>query len=204
VVVVGGGAAGVFCAGRVKELLPAKDVLLLEATSKLLRKVKISGGGRCNVTHDKHKYSVAELCERYPRGQKQLRGNLTRFGLDETHAWFEERGVALKTEADGRVFPTTDNSQTIIDCLLAAADGVIIETKNKVTAVEAADDGFRITVATPQDKCVEINSQCVVLAPGSSPQLWQVQCKVAEIPPNVSTLSAANTPSRYANRWLAI
>jgi predicted Rossmann fold flavoprotein len=174
VVVIGGGAAGVFCAGRIKEFLPSKDVILLEATSKLLRKVAISGGGRCNVTHDKHKYNVAELCERYPRGQKQLRGKLTRFGLEESHTWFEARGVELKTEADGRVFPATDSSQTIIDCLLEAADGVCIRTKNKVTGVEVTAEGnFRVKVKTLQHD-EDIEAQCVVLAPGSSPQLWQV------------------------------
>ena len=117
VVVVGGGAAGVFCAGRIKELAPDKNIVLLEATSKLLRKVKISGGGRCNVTHDNTKFrSLLDLlggC--YPRGEKQLRGSFSRFGLAETQEWFGDYLCATGTYVRTQSFdsPSANASQSL-------------------------------------------------------------------------------------------
>ena len=120
VIVIGGGAAGFFGAIACAEANPQLKVTLLEAGQKPLAKVRISGGGRCNVTHNC--FDPVRLVEHYPRGGKALRGAFTRFQPKDTVQWYESRGVKLKTEADGRMFPVTDDSQTIINCLMQAAD----------------------------------------------------------------------------------
>src|SRR2546428_10096793 len=119
VVVVGGGAAGFLAAITCAEAAPDAAVTLLERGPQFLSKVNISGGGRCNVTHAC--FDAREFATRFPRGERELIGPLQRFGARETVEWFESRGVKLKTEADGRMFPVTDSSQTIIDCLIGAA-----------------------------------------------------------------------------------
>src|SRR5690554_146449 len=118
VVIAGGGAAAFFAAVACKEVNPATQVTMLERGAAVLSKVRISGGGRCNVTHDQP--DPALLIRNYPRGAKALRGPFTRFGPRQTVDWFESRGVPLKTEADGRMFPTTDDSATVIGCLVGA------------------------------------------------------------------------------------
>lgn len=142
-VVVGGGAAGFFGAITCAENSD-KSVLILEKTSQLLHKVKISGGGRCNVTHEC--FEPRELTTNYPRGEKSLIGPFHRFGAADTVDWFTSRGVSLKTEDDGRMFPDTDDSQTIIDALLDAAEaaGVRIHTSEGVTSIAANDDLFEV------------------------------------------------------------
>ncbi|MEO0454160.1 MAG: NAD(P)/FAD-dependent oxidoreductase [Verrucomicrobiota bacterium] len=115
-VVIGGGAAGVFAAIRLAERDSSKRIVLLEAGAKLLQKVKVSGGGRCNVTH--HQFEPALLVERYPRGRKELRGPFTRFQPRDMVSWLEARGVETKVESDGRIFPVSNSSQTIIDCFM--------------------------------------------------------------------------------------
>ena len=118
-VVIGGGAAGFFCAINAARLNPRLEVIILEKSGKLLSKVKVSGGGRCNVTHAC--FSIAEMIKKYPRGASFLKKAFHHFFTNDTIDWFAERGVVLKTESDGRMFPVTDNSQTIIDCLLKEA-----------------------------------------------------------------------------------
>ncbi len=118
-VVIGGGAAGFFCAVNAARLSPNLDVFIIEKSSKLLSKVKVSGGGRCNVTHAC--FSISELIKFYPRGAGFLKKAFHQFTTTDTIHWFSERGVTLKTESDGRMFPITDSSQTIIDCLLQEA-----------------------------------------------------------------------------------
>ncbi len=136
VIVIGGGAAGFFGAIACAEVNPQLKVTLIEAGQKPLAKVRISGGGRCNVTH--HCFDPARLIEHYPRGGKALRGAFTRFQPQDTVQWYESRGVKLKTEADGRMFPVTDDSQTIINCLMKAADkaGVKLLTGTGVKTVK--------------------------------------------------------------------
>lgn len=119
-VVIGGGAAGFFCAVNAARLNPQLKVILLEKSSKLLSKVKISGGGRCNVTHAC--YSIADMIKKYPRGNSFLKKAFHHFFTTDTIEWFAQRGVLLKTEADGRMFPQSNTSQTIIDCLLQEAN----------------------------------------------------------------------------------
>jgi predicted flavoprotein YhiN len=115
--VLGGGAAGFMAAITAAEA--GADVTIIERNRQFLNKVKISGGGRCNVTHAL--FNPREFARRYPRGEKEMIGPLQRFGARETVEWFESRAVKLKAEADGRMFPVTDDSQTIVDCLLGAA-----------------------------------------------------------------------------------
>ncbi len=124
-VVVGGGAAGFFCAVNAARLSPDMQVTIIERSSKLLSKVKISGGGRCNVTHQCD--SIAEMIKKYPRGANFLKKAFYHFFTVDTISWFEERGVKLKTEADGRMFPESNDSQTIIDCLLREANKYKVE-----------------------------------------------------------------------------
>ncbi len=156
IAVVGGGAAGFFGAIAAAEADPAVRVTLYEATSHLLAKVKISGGGRCNVTHAC--FEPRDLARRYPRGGRELTGAFSRFQPRDTIAWFEARGVALKTEEDGRMFPVTDDSQTIVDCLLGAARkaGVVIRTPCGVkSAVRAAAGGFELALTSGETVTVD-------------------------------------------------
>ncbi len=156
IAVVGGGAAGFFGAIAAAEADPAARVTLYEATSHLLAKVKISGGGRCNVTHAC--FEPRDLARRYPRGGRELTGAFSRFQPRDTIAWFEARGVALKTEEDGRMFPVTDDSQTIVDCLLGAARkaGVVIRTQCGVkSAVRAAAGGFELALTSGETVTVD-------------------------------------------------
>ena len=127
VAVIGGGAAGFFAALSAAEHHPLAHVVLFEKTAKLLSKVKISGGGRCNVTH--HCFSPSALSKHYPRGGKQMKKAFGTFQASDTVAWFESRGVDLKTEGDGRMFPVTDSSQTIVDCLVREAERHGIEVR---------------------------------------------------------------------------
>ena len=130
-IVIGGGAAGFFCAVNAARINPALKVTLLEKSNKLLSKVKVSGGGRCNVTHAC--FDILEMSKRYPRGQNFVKKTFHQFFTTDTIAWFEERGVKLRTEADGRMFPVSNSSQTIIDCLLNEA------AKNRVEVLMNMD-----------------------------------------------------------------
>jgi len=140
-VVAGGGAAGFFCAVNAARLCPELEVVLLEKTGKLLSKVKVSGGGRCNVTHAAP--GIPYMIKRYPRGQNFVKKAFNHFFVPDTIQWFADRGVALKAEEDGRMFPVTDNSQTIIDCLLREADKyrLVIEMQQEVTGLHKMQDG---------------------------------------------------------------
>ena len=113
--IIGGGAAGFFSAVRLAEQNPKAEVSIYDSSKQFLRKVKISGGGRCNVTHSC--FEPKELAQHYPRGEKELRGSFYTWQPKDTVDWFEARGVQIKTENDGRMFPASDNSQSIIDCL---------------------------------------------------------------------------------------
>ena len=149
-VVIGGGAAGFFCAINAARMNPNLQVIILEKTGKLLSKVKVSGGGRCNVTH--HCFSMAEMIKKYPRGERFLKKAFHHFFTTDTIEWFKERGVELKTEADGRMFPVTNNSQTIIDCMLA----------------EAAKYNVRIEMNVDVKQIVKENEQWKISASGES------------------------------------
>lgn len=160
-VVVGGGAAGFFGALAAAEANPKLRILILEKTTKLLSKVKVSGGGRCNVTHDQPE--PTPFSKHYPRGQKELKSLLRTFGAKETIDWFSHHGVKLKAEEDGRMFPITDNSQTIIDCLLNTAEKnhVEIKTSAEVKRIEKTVNDFLIETTEET-----FRSQNVLIAAG--------------------------------------
>jgi len=166
-IVIGGGAAGFFCAVNAARMNPSLKVLLLEKTNKLLSKVKISGGGRCNTTHAC--FEIPELAGRYPRGQNFLKKSFHWFNTNDTIEWFAARGVILKTEADGRMFPTTDDSQTIIDCLLKEADKYRVEVQlsKEVKAIEK--NGTAFIVSLSNDTTLTADYICV--ATGGYPKL---------------------------------
>src|SRR5476651_752550 len=144
IVIVGGGAAGFFAALACAESRRGAEIFILEKTSQFLSKVKISGGGRCNVTHAD--FDAREFSKRYPRGERALISAFRKFQASDTVAWFENRGVKLKIEKDGRMFPTTDSSQTIIDCLSSAAQkaGIKLKANCGVENVEKKADGFEL------------------------------------------------------------
>ncbi len=164
-IVIGGGAAGYFGAIACAEAQKGSRIVILEATPRVLTKVKISGGGRCNVTH--HQFDPKQLIMHYPRGQKELIGAFHRFQPRDTVAWFAAHGVELKIEDDGRMFPMSNSSQTIIDCLDRAArdNGIKLKTKTLVQSVERSDQGF--TVHTKEG--LDYKAPFVLLATGSMP-----------------------------------
>lgn len=143
-IVIGGGAAGFFCAVNAARMNTSLKVIVIEKSNKLLSKVKVSGGGRCNVTHAC--FDITELVKRYPRGQNFLKKSFHWFNTKDTINWFEERGVQLKTEADGRMFPVTDNSQTIIECLIKEANkyGVTILMNRNVQNIEIRNSNEKV------------------------------------------------------------
>ena len=151
VVIIGGGAAGVFSAIQLRERLDC-DVTIYEKTSELLKKVKISGGGRCNVTH--HYLSQAQFSKNYPRGQKILKQNFNKFSAADMWMWLETRGVKLKTETDGRVFPISNDSQTIIDCFLRELDRFNIKVVfgSELQKIAKRDQEFILTIN--QKECI--------------------------------------------------
>lgn len=168
VVIIGGGAAGFFCALQIAELSPDTKVTILEKSNQTLSKVKISGGGRCNVTHAC--FDPRELVQFYPRGNKELLGPFNRFQPADTIQWFADRGVELKVEDDGRMFPTTDSSQTIIDCFEKNANdrGIKVWTQAGVSAFRQAENCWEIEI----NKSNTIQADAVVLATGSSALMW--------------------------------
>jgi predicted Rossmann fold flavoprotein len=169
VIVIGGGAAGFFGAIATARANPLARITLLEASPQVLSKVRISGGGRCNVTHAC--FDPAVLVQSYPRGNKALRGAFSRFQPKDTVAWFQKHGVQLKTEADGRMFPMTDSSDTIVNCLLRAAQDNHIEILLRSPVVSVtSQDGFRVTLKSGED----IWGDRLLLATGSSPQGYRI------------------------------
>jgi predicted Rossmann fold flavoprotein len=170
-VVIGGGAAGFFCAVNAAAMNPALEVLIIEKTSKLLSKVKVSGGGRCNVTHSC--FSISEMIRKYPRGAGFLKKAFHHFFTTDTIKWFEERGVSLKTEPDGRIFPVSNSSQTIIDCLLheIRKHAVEILMNREVKSLTKIDDGWSISFANHD----EIFADFVCIASGGYPKPHQFE-----------------------------
>lgn len=167
VVVVGGGAAGFFAAITCAQANKDTEVTLLEKTNKLLSKVSVSGGGRCNVTHAC--FDIKQLSQSYPRGEKQLKSAFSRFMTTDTIKWFEERGVKLKTEEDGRMFPTTDKSETIVNCLLKESKKLKIDIKEQVEVKQVTPrfhGGFDLKLSTGE----KMECDKLIIACGGSPK----------------------------------
>ncbi|HZY42572.1 MAG TPA: NAD(P)/FAD-dependent oxidoreductase [Anaerolineae bacterium] len=165
IVVIGGGAAGFFAAIACAEANPHARVIILERSPQLLAKVRISGGRRCNVTNAC--FDPAVLVQHYPRGGLALRGPFTRFQPRDTIAWFEQRGVKLKTEADGRVFPITNRSETIVNCLIDAARAAGVEVRSSVH-IRSVTKPDRFLIDLKDDEA--LSADRVLLATGSNPQ----------------------------------
>lgn len=142
IVIIGAGAAGVFAAIRAKELLSDSEVIILEKTRQPLAKVKISGGGRCNVTHSC--FDPKELSKNYPRGQDALRQLFYTFQPQDMIDWLKKRSVSVKVESDGRMFPVSNSSSTIIDCFLSEIKslGVKLMLEKEVVRIEKKEEGF--------------------------------------------------------------
>lgn len=169
ILIVGGGAAGFFTAINSAEKLPNHKIAILERGSEVLTKVKVSGGGRCNVTHAE--FVPADLSRNYPRGEKELLGPFYTFMTGDTISWFEEKGVILKSEEDGRMFPITDSSQTIIDCFLSEIRRLNIPVlKNcPVRQIEKDEDLFKVTTTMNI-----VYTKKLVVATGSNPKMWNI------------------------------
>lgn len=169
VIVVGGGASGFFTAINLAEQRPDLRIAILERGKEVLSKVKISGGGRCNVTHACFVPNV--LTKFYPRGERELRGPFNTYCTGDVMEWFDQRGVALKIEEDGRVFPESDSSQTIIDCFLEEADqlNVKIITQTIVQNVLKEDGVWKIETTKDTYQCSQ-----VIIAAGSNNKIWEL------------------------------
>jgi predicted Rossmann fold flavoprotein len=170
VIVVGGGAAGFFFAVNCAELHPGYHITIIEKSDKLLEKVRISGGGRCNVTHACFEPKL--LVRNYPRGARELLGAFHRFMTGDTVQWFEARGVEIKTEADGRMFPVTDDSETIAQCLLTQAQryGVQIRTHQEIDTMVHTEGQWQLT--TSKDEV--LTADIVFIATGSALRMWDM------------------------------
>ncbi|MGZ3939015.1 MAG: NAD(P)/FAD-dependent oxidoreductase [Flavisolibacter sp.] len=202
-VVIGGGAAGFFCAVNAARLNPHLRVTILEKTSKLLSKVKISGGGRCNVTHAL--FDVLEMSKRYPRGQNFVKKTFHQFFTTDTIKWFRERGVELKAEKDGRMFPITDSSETIIDCLMNEANsyGVEIRMNAEVRRLKAEGEHFIIELAGLEP----VSSEFVCIAAGGYPKAsmfhWLHEIGHTTSPP-VPSLFTFNLPQHPITQLMGV
>ncbi len=189
VIVIGGGAAGFFTAINAAAKNPELSICILERGSDVLGKVKVSGGGRCNVTHAE--FMPRELTANYPRGEKELLGPFHSFMTGDTIAWFEERGVDLKIEEDGRMFPISDSSQTIIDCFLTEVERLNISVKKNhaVKALRKRDGMWQLRTSQGDFSCDKL-----VVATGSSPKMWKLLEEIGHtIVPPVPSLFTFNS-----------
>lgn len=170
IAIIGGGAAGFFAAVSAATHERTAEIVLFEGTHKPLHKVRISGGGRCNVTH--HCFDPTELIKCYPRGSKELLGPFTRFQAQDTVAWFEKEGVRLKTEEDGRMFPVTDESATVVDSLLNAARRLRVQIRlgARVKTIQLVSDGDSRSFEIELQDGVPERYGKVLLATGNIPQ----------------------------------
>ena len=169
VIVIGGGAAGFFSAINIAVLNPELSVLILERGSEGLQKVKISGGGRCNVTHAQ--FIPSELTTNYPRGEKELLGPFHQYMTGDTMKWFEDRGIELKIEDDGRVFPVSNTSQTIIDCFINEANRLNIQIlyNHSVKSISKKGDNWLVNTDNSDFCCSKI-----LVTTGSNPKIWNL------------------------------
>jgi len=188
VIIVGGGAAGFFTAINIVEKNSTLKVAILERGKEVLSKVRVSGGGRCNVTHAC--FIPNDLVKFYPRGEKELRGPFHQFCSGDTIEWFEQHGIELKIEEDGRMFPTSDSSQTIIDCFLNATQKLKIDvlTGQSVQSVYKGEKYWKIDTNTDNFSCEKL-----VMTTGSNPKIWEMLTEIGHtIVPPVPSLFTFN------------
>ena len=188
IIIVGGGAAGFFTAINIVEKNPKLKVAILERGQEVLSKVRVSGGGRCNVTHAC--FIPNDLVKFYPRGEKELRGPFHQFCSGDTIEWFEKHGVALKIEDDGRMFPVSNSSLTIIDCFLSATKklGIAILTGQSVQSIFKAETYWKVETNHETYSC-----QKLIMTTGSNPKIWELLTEIGHtIVPPVPSLFTFN------------
>lgn len=193
IIVIGGGAAGFFSAINCAEKNPFLKIAILEKGKEVLSKVKISGGGRCNLTHAE--FIPQNLVKNYPRGEKELLSPFHRFMCGDVMDWFESRGVALKTEEDGRVFPLSNNSQTIIDCFtrLVKQLGIELFTSQNVVRFYQSDVGWNVETNTQT-----FSAKKLIVTTGSNPKIWKILSELGHtIVPPVPSLFTFNTSDLF-------
>ena len=195
-VVIGGGAAGIFCAVNAAANNKHLKVVVVEKSSKLLSKVKVSGGGRCNVTHAL--FDIAEMSKRYPRGQHFVKKTFHQFFTSDTIQWFEAKGVKLKTEKDGRMFPVTDSSQTIIDCLIMEANKNNVEILMNTDVKELIKESTGFSLMLSSGKSISAHYVCIASGgyPKSSMFEWlrKLGHTVADPVPSLFTFNLPKHP----------
>lgn len=202
-IVAGGGAAGIFCAVNAARLSPGLKVIVFEKSNRLLSKVAISGGGRCNLTH--HCFSVAELIKFYPRGSKFLKKAFGYFNPSDTIEWFESRGLPVKAEKDGRMFPVTDQSGDVIRCLLNEADKYQVEIRfnRAITGLSPSDSKLRVQLSDGSDELADF----VCYAVGGQPKIhtieWLQLMNHRVIPP-IPSLFTFNIPNTSMGKLMGI
>jgi hypothetical protein len=195
-VVLGGGAAGFFAAIRAAECCPEAEVLILERSAEPLSKVRISGGGRCNLTHAC--WEPKELVKAYPRGAKELLGPFHRFAPGDTLDWFARRGLETKIEEDGRIFPVSDRSESVVDCLLEAARlaGAQLRTRVNVSGIAQRPGGGWLLEAGGS----RIETDALMVACGASPALWDklaaLGLAIVEPLPSLFTFNLADSRTK--------
>ena len=193
VIIIGGGASGFFTANILMDQAPDLNVLLLEKSNKLLQKVKISGGGRCNVTH--HEFNPTHFSKSYPRGKNLLKKNLRAFGAQDMIEWLNAKGIQTKTEEDGRMFPVSNNSQSIIDCLLQVTrhKNFTLCKKSGLTNFEIHDDHIEVCTASQKFETAKL-----VLSVGSSQSIWKLLSskgiKIVKPVPSLFTFTLEDHP----------
>ena len=208
-VVIGGGAAGFFCAVNAARMHPGLKVILLEKSGKLLSKVKVSGGGRCNVTHAC--FSIADMVKKYPRGASFLKKAFYSFFTTDTIEWFQQRNVPLKTEADGRMFPKSNTSQTVIDCLLSEADKYHVEVRMNADVIalhtddKAPSETQKFTLKFLKGK--DLHADYICIASGGYPKStqfeWLTKLGHTIVKP-VPSLFTFNMPGNAINQLMGV
>ena len=201
IVVIGGGASGFFAAINIADLNPEAEVTIVEKSSKLLSKVKVSGGGRCNVTHAC--FDPRDLSENYPRGEKELLGPLNHFGVGDIIEWFDQRGIELKVEEDGRMFPVSNSSQSIIDCFLNEANklGIKIKMSTEVLSVKKTNN-FKLHC---KDGIIEANKIVVGIGGNSKEKHYEFlkELGLSIIAP-IPSLFTFNLPKHPSNQLMGL
>lgn len=169
IIIIGGGAAGFFTAINAAEVNPKLKIAILERGKEVLNKVKVSGGGRCNVTHAE--FVPKELSTNYPRGEKELLGPFHNFMTGDTMEWFEKRGIELKIEEDGRIFPVSDDSESIIECFLQETQRLNIQIlkSHAVQTFQKEEEFWKIKTSKG-----DFSAEKIMLATGSSPKMWNI------------------------------
>lgn len=196
IVIIGGGAAGFFAAAASAEKNPGNNIIILEKGNTVLSKVKISGGGRCNLTNSCT--DPAELIKYYPRGGKELLSPFHKFNSKDTVDWFERHGVKLKTEPDGRIFPISDDSQTIVDCLVDTVQKVGIKVLKQTGVISMRKDPQGDWIIANSGK--ELHANAIIICSGSSSSVWKIIESVGHtIEPSVPSLFTFNIKDKRIN-----